>query len=179
MNYIYHWVPKDMQGEVLYPLNTLKNIHPEVYEKEANKYVGREQLMQQRIPILDCLWNDVLHFSAVHPSEMKKALLEAGRTKLFDIEYFEIDPHLLDPENTVVYLYRHNNVTDKFKGENFAKYNPDEMVQYSVLPQETKDYYIEMISQDKKPLLYHRVPHILFKGSLDVSKIKKISIQER
>lgn len=176
MNNIYHLVPKDMQGEVLYPLNTLKHTHPKVYEKEVGKYVGREQLMQQKIPILDCLWNDVLHFSAVHPTKVKKALLEAGGTIPFNIEYFEIDPHLLDPENTIVYMDKHNNLIDKFKVGNFAKYNPDNITQYSELPQETKDYYKEMISQDKKPLLYHKVPHILYKGSLDTSKIKKISL---
>lgn len=164
-----------MQGNVLFPLNTLKETHPDIYEKEASKYVGREQIMQQRIPTLDCLWNDVLHFSAVHPSQVKEALIEAGRTKSFDIEFFEIDPHLLTPENTTVYLYRHSTLEDKFKEENFANYNPDDVAQYSVLPQETKDYYKEMISQDKKPLLFHRVPHIIFKGSLDTSKIKRIS----
>lgn len=163
-----------MQGEVLFPLNTLKNTHPDLYEKEASKYVGREQIMQHKLPVLNCLWNDVLHFSAVHPSEVRQALIEAGRTKSFDIEFFEVDPHLLTTENTIVYLYKHSNMADKLKEDNFAKYNPDDMAQYSALPQETKDYYKEMLSQGKNPLLFHRVPHILFKGSLDTSKIRRI-----
>ncbi len=163
-----------MRGDVLFPLNTLKDTQPDLYEKEASKYIGREQVMLQKIPFLNCLWNDVLHFSAVHPSLVKEALIEAGRTKSFDIEFFEVDPHLLTSENTIVYLYRHSNMEDKLKEDNFAKYNPDDIAQYSPLPQETKDYYKEMLSQDKKPLLFHRVPHILFKGSLDTSKIKII-----
>ncbi|HEV7702310.1 MAG TPA: hypothetical protein VGO63_02620 [Candidatus Paceibacterota bacterium] len=174
MNYLYHWVPKDMRGNVLYPLNTLKDSHADLYEKEASKYVGREHIMEQRIPVLDCLWNDVLHFSAVHPSLIKKALFDSGRTKSFDLEFFEVDPHLLNSENTIVYLYKHSNMADKLKEDNFAKYDPDDIAQYSTMPEGTKEYYKEMFAQDKNPLLFHKVPHILFKGSLDVSGINKI-----
>jgi hypothetical protein len=174
MNYIYHWVPKDMRGEVLFPLNTLKETEPDLYEREVAKYVGREQIMQDRLPILNCLWNDVLHFSAVHPSLVKEALFESGRTKPFDLEFYEIDPHLLDPENTIVYLYKNNKREDKLKEDNFAKFNPDDMAQYSAMPIETKDYYKEMYTQGKNPLLFHKIPHILFRGSLDVSKVRKI-----
>lgn len=174
MHYIYHSVPKDMRGAQLFPLNILREVQPHIYEIEVAKYAGREHVREQRIPILDCFWNDVLHFSAIHPSQIKEALIEAGITKAFDIEFFEIEPHLLDPQNTIVYLYRHHTLEDKFKEENFAKYKPHDIAQYSLLPQETKDYYKEMISQNKKPLLFHRVPHILFKGSLNISGIKRI-----
>lgn len=85
MNYLYHWVPKDLQGDTLFPLNTLKEKYPDLYKKEASKYVGREQIMQDVLPILNCLWNDVLHFSAVHPSLVKEALFESGRTKPFEL----------------------------------------------------------------------------------------------
>jgi hypothetical protein len=175
MNYIYHWVPKDMQGNILFPLNRLKETHVDVYEKEVDKYTGRENILLQRIPSLNCLWNDVLHLSAVHPSHIKKALIDGGSTKLPDMEFFEIDPHTLNSEDTTVYLYKHSNMANKLKEDNFAQYNPDDIERYSLLPQDTKMYYKEMIVQGKRPLLFHRVPHILFKGSIDVSKIKRIS----
>ena len=165
-----------MQGNILYPLNTLKDAHPEVYTKAASKYEGREQIMKLRIPSLDCLWNDVLHFSAVHPSEIKKALAEAGRVKPLGASYFEIDPHLLDPKDTIVYLNRLDRMADKFNKDNVAAYNPDEIAQYAIMPQETKDYYTDTISQGKEPLVFHVVPHILFKGCLDTSKFNKISL---
>ncbi len=176
MNYLYHWVPKNMQGEVLYPLNKLKEIYPDVYKEHVLKYEGREKVMDQRIPSLNCLWNDVLHFSAVHPSLIKQALVQAGRTEPFDIEYFEIDPHLLDPNNTIVYLYKHQNILNKFDDDNFTIYDPDNIAQYSEVPQLTKDYYTEMIREGKKPLHYHMVPHILYKGPLNVNGAKHITV---
>ncbi len=79
--YLYHWVPDDMIGDTLYPLNILKHTHPDLYTKKVSKYIGREKVMDQIIPILDCLWNDVLHFTAVHPKDVKDALIKAGSKK--------------------------------------------------------------------------------------------------
>ena len=41
MNYLYHWVPKDMRGDTLFSLNTLKEKHPVLYEKEASKHAAQ------------------------------------------------------------------------------------------------------------------------------------------
>jgi hypothetical protein len=76
--YLYHMVPNDMTGSVLQPLNTLKESHPDLYVSKAEKYKGREHLMDIMIPTLECKWNDVLHFSPIHPQELKEAFEEAG-----------------------------------------------------------------------------------------------------
>ena len=70
MMYLYHSVPRNLHGNILYPLNALTEKHPEIFEQQVSKYVGREHITQQRIPVIDCLWNDVLHFSAVNPKEI-------------------------------------------------------------------------------------------------------------
>lgn len=177
MNYLYHFIPDDMQGDILFPLNTLKVKYPQVWAKEVSKYENREDVMQQHIPILDCLWNDVLHLSPVHPALIKKAIFEAGGRKSFNWDCFEIDPHLLNPQNTIVYLYKFKNFMGTFNEDNFVPYDPDTIAQYSVVPQETKDYFKEMLFQGKGPLPFYRVPHILFKGELNVIGIRKISVE--
>ena len=50
-----------MRGDVLYPLNTLRGLYPDVFERERGKYAGREALLELRIPILDVLCNNALH----------------------------------------------------------------------------------------------------------------------
>ena len=87
-----------------------------------SKYVGREHITQQRIPILDCLWNDVLHFSAVNPKEVKQALVEAGRNLDFSMSFYQVDPKLIGPKNAIVYLYAHTDNKDKMSEENFVPY---------------------------------------------------------
>ena len=176
MIYLYHSIPKNLQGNILYPLNTLKERHPIVYEEQVSKYLGREHIKEQRIPILGCLWNDVLHFSAVNPKEVKQALIEAGRNPDFTMNYYQVDPKLIDLKKAIVYLYTHTNNKDKMNEKNFASYNPDEIEKISVMPQGTKDYYKKIIENGGQPLLYHGIPHILYRGTVDTSDLPTISI---
>lgn len=67
---LYHMKPFDMRGDVLYPLNAMKDIYPDIYEKQIAKYddhPSRKKLPLRRIPKLDCLWNDVIQCAPVHP----------------------------------------------------------------------------------------------------------------
>lgn len=161
MNYLYHKVPEGMLGNILYPLNQLKHIDPALYEKQKSKYIGREQVMLQNIPILNCLWNDVLHFTAIHPSEITKALKDGRKVKYYQINALEFDSN-----KAVVYLYSKPGVPD---AEEFIPFDPDQVSKFSKISQQTLNYYNEMLLMNKKPLLYHLSPHILFKGSIDIS----------
>ena len=70
MDYVYHMVPKEMKGEVLNSLNEMKLIHPELHKHYSKKYFNhpeRERLLLRRIPKLDCLWNNVIFLSPLHP----------------------------------------------------------------------------------------------------------------
>jgi hypothetical protein len=173
MNYLYHFVPENMQGTVLYPLNVLKDIYPELYPNQSSEYSGREHVMEIRIPTLDCLWNDVLHFTAIHPGEVKQALLEAGRKNLPEFKCYQVDSHLLDPALTTVYLHR---LEKTMSPENFTQYDPEKITEYMHLPEITKQYYKEMTDKGEKSLLFHRTPHILYKGSLDTKDLPIITV---
>lgn len=164
---LYHQVPKDMKGETLHPLNVLKDIHPEVYEEHLKEYENRPHILEKTIPTLgDIKWNDVIHFSPVHPEDVKNALFANGRTQPFEGEFFEVDPEILDANNTTVYLGENN----------FTPYDPSEINTHNKIPKETIKYYTDMHEQGLTPKRFHGIPHILHKGSLDVSKFKKFKI---
>ncbi|MBC7981444.1 hypothetical protein H7X65_00005 [Candidatus Parcubacteria bacterium] len=173
--YLYHRVPDDLEGQTLFPLNTLKEKYPELYDKKVRKYIGREFIQEQIIPTLNCLWNDVLHLSAIPPKDLKNALVEAG-VEVGELNFYQIDPELLNPDNTTVYLYADTSNKVKMELENFAEYIPNEIEQYSPIPKETKEYYKKRIDEGEQPLIYVRVPHILFKGSIDVSNLPIITV---
>lgn len=175
MQYLYHFVPKDMQGGILYPLNELKQKYPELYKKQVKKYEGREFVMDQIIPVLDCKWNDVLHLSAIHPQEVKNALIEAGRSDQFSLMCYQIDPNILDAKETIVYKNLYEN-QEKKEGSNFEEYKPDEIEKYSTLPQATKKYYRKMYESGERPLVFAWAPHILYKGSIDISGLPIITV---
>lgn len=174
MNFVYHLVPKDMRGDVLYPLNDLKTIFPKLYDKKVKKYKGREFLTKETIPFLNCLWNDVLHFSAVSPYDIKKAFVELEY--LFKAKFYKIDATLLDEGKTIVYLFNTKGINDKLEEKNFEKCNLKNFLKYSQFPYKTKEYYKKELEKGKWPLLFYKIPHILFKGSINIKDVPIIEV---
>ncbi len=169
-----------MQGNVLYPLNTLRQVFPSVYEIQVQKYKGRGLILERLIPSLCCLWNDVLHLTPVHPRQLQKALVEAG----FDVkgwQWFQIDPAVagFTPENTTIYLYS----PDKRDPGNFDKpladfvpFSRERLAEVEELPAATRRYYRQMKEEGKRPLLFHLVPHILHHGNINVQDVAIINV---
>lgn len=168
-------VPQDMRGTTLHPLNELKTIHPDLFASQAGKYEGRSHIMEQFIPTLEAAWNDVLHFTAIHPAELKKALVEAGVGPR-EMKFYQVDPALLDPAKTTIYLYSDKSGSEKMAPENFAEYDPQGLDVHAILPETTKQYYKDQVAKGGKPLLFIGVPHILHKGSIDVSNLPVLTV---
>ena len=173
MNYLYHMIPK-MRGNILMPLNALKERYPNIAAKHLEKYHGREKILSQRIPPLNCLWNDVLHFTAVHPKKTHAALKKAGFEGLLTRRWFKIDPRLIDPHQTTVFLY--NDEIERDAKENFTTFSIGNLSQYNAIGRETSHYYREKRAREERPLLFHLIPHILYKGNLDISDLEVIEI---
>jgi hypothetical protein len=176
--YVYHWVPADLQGQILYPLNQLKSIYPSLYLTKAAHYQNREAVMQARLPLLDCLWNDVLHFSPVHPSKVQEALAQAGFERKLR-RYYQVDPLAkgFNATNAVVFLHQRLNL-EKFQlaEADFRVFHPAELSSLGEIPAATLTYYREMFEQGKRPLVYLYVPHILYQGTLDISDVNIIEV---
>jgi len=172
MKYLYHQLLKDMEGSTLYPLNELQEIYPDLYAKKVQKYQDRENLLDEMVPILNCKWNDVLHFSPVHPKETQKTFKEIDHE--FHGKFLEIDPKLLDLDKTVTYLY----FTDGpgLNPKEVIRFNPKDLEEYSRLRYETKKYYREKYLTSKRPLLFYKIPHILFKGTISLNDATIIEI---
>jgi hypothetical protein len=172
--YLYHLVPQDMEGTTLHPLNRLKTTHPKLYEKYRARYEGRENVLDQTIHALECAWNDALHLSPVKPEDLKKALIEAG-FKPGEMKFYQIDPELLDPQKTTIYLYQNKEAGDQAKPEDFATYDPNSIAEYAKIPQSTIDYYKNEKAEQRKPILFVGIPHILHKGSIDITNLPIIT----
>lgn len=172
MDYLYHGVPKDMRGNTLYPLNQLKEFYPDIYEKEATKYKNRGYLMEQKIPLLDCLWNDVLHFTAVPPIKIKNTLSSLGKN--YKYKFYQIDPKEFSKENTVIYLFKPNKKV--FTSDNFIEYSPEIVKDLQDIPVETMEYYKKKIESGEQPLMYQYIPHILHRGSIQIDKSNIIEV---
>jgi hypothetical protein len=94
-----------MVGDVLYPLNTLRQLYPLVYEREMIKYQDHphsQDLQTRRIPKLNCLWHDVIHCSAIHPNLLYRALKERDLPVRAERTFFQIPLASLQAGQAVV-----------------------------------------------------------------------------
>lgn len=190
----YHLVPENMQETKLIPLNDLKGVYPETYIEKANKYEGREVIMKRQVPPLNCLWNDVIHMTAVHPKDIKNLMAESGLMKSAREvkKYFVIPLSKLDPENLAVYFideeaFGYSEIireeTKDLMRQTLSKYESFEMFDsskievYSKINILTEKYYKMVGAGDRKRfMIYQFVPHILYKGEIETSGLEVLEI---
>ena len=184
MSVIYHMITQNFKGNTLYPLNQLKTQFPEIYAAQAQKYIGREVLMQRQVPLLNCLWNDVLHFSPLHPSKIRAALVSVG-FKWNIRPWFAIDPIVSGfcSENAVIFLNTPPEDPTELSNFDFPK---SDFVYFSLehlekltkmeVPSATLEYLRFAKNNNERPVLFNHVPHVFYRGAIDVSDVEIVRL---
>jgi hypothetical protein len=166
-----------MFGNILYPLNSLREINKETYEFHTSKYLGREILMEQKIPVLNCLWNDVLHCSPIDLRLIYKALIKAGHHKVRNIEFFKIPIELLKSIKFVKYkfdreFYDREKKAYVLKTKNIEPLTIDSYRELNELPDKTIEWYKWCAENNRGiPLLFRYIPHIFIKGNIPIEEV--------
>ena len=177
MPFIYHIKPVRMFGNILYPLNTLREINKDIYEFHILKYMGRESLMEQKIPVLNCLWNDVLHCSPIDHRIIYKALIRAGH-KVGNKEYFKIPIDLLKGIKFVKYKFEKEFFDREKKAyvltiEDIEPLTIGSYRELNELPNKAIEWYKQCAESGKGvPLLFRYTPHIFVKGNIPIKDVE-------
>jgi hypothetical protein len=178
---LYHLLPSPLSGDTLYPLNRLKELAPEIYRQHVAKYKNREELLERRIPFLDCLWNDVLHLSPVHPALIRNAKLKVGLTWPANgraVCVVNPDHVGMTAQNTVIW---HNEGTTAKSDlgatpHGFSPFLAASIPELSRLPEKTLDYYAESKRTAEPTFLFVGIPHILYRGAIRVEDTQVIVV---
>lgn len=173
-HYFYHEVPKNMTGNILYPLNELEARLPAIYQYQVAKYHDRKELLQLPIPPLNCLWNDVIFMAAVHPQVVVEAFASCGLKMSREYSYYVIDIDQLNPTKLGVY----QGVLDASTTiENFSMFDSAKIETYTSLPNDVYKHYKRVKERSVKFYFpYAFIPHMLYKGSIDISKAQIIKV---
>lgn len=185
--YVYHRVPPKLRGKVLYPLNRLERVYPDLYLELQQNYASRRDIAALRVPPLgNCLWNDVLHLSPVHPSRLQAALADAGHhlPEAWRV-FYQIDAHLLDPTSTVLYRMSRVFWSGDFDinessaqiGEECAPLLLEQLDSCAEVPALASEYYASVPPGGGPLALFLGITHVLYKGEIDTSQ-EGISIVE-
>lgn len=163
-----------MLGTILYPLNTLKEVSQEIYMEEVGKYTGREKILNREVTPLHCLWNDVLHLTAVHPQELKENLAKAG-FQYKPMLWFKIPTNIIEGSNSIVFIQRKSEDPTSYIRE-YKTFDIEKMSTYRTVPSETIEYYKQKKFEGEKPLLFHLIPHILYKGKINTDGLEIVTV---
>lgn len=173
MTYIYHGVQEEVKGSQLIPLNQMQATYPALNAKYLEKYKGREEILERTIALLDCPWNGVIQLLPLHPRKIFECQKELGLIAAMPAyKYFEIDLELLTPNKTAVYFK-----TAPGEEHVIVKWLRDvDLSDLQVVPEATINYYKSLIGSSEPVFNYQFIPHILYKGSLDISHAGVVSI---
>jgi hypothetical protein len=185
LQHIYHAVPSPMFGNILYPLNDLHAIYPDAYELAVRKYEWRKSLLDQIIPRLECLWNDVLHFTLIHPNHIFEELKAAGYSGDASVMFYEIP---IESVTDLPYAIYHTPapIVNEFS-YSVDHQAPDHEIdpaliqmsgefdpKYPEFPNSTREYYRFECSRARRPLVFNGLPHFLLRSPLEISGFEKV-----
>lgn len=99
------------------------------------------------------------------PSDLKENLAKAN-IELESVAWFKVPAKNIEGEKSIAFTYhRDRNIIPDFK--EYERFNISRMDVYRTVPKETIEYYKQKKAENMRPLLFHLVPHILYKGTID------------
>lgn len=169
--FVYHIKPDPMQGSILYPLNKLKHLYPDMAIKPLEKYSWRKDLLQRKIPGLDVFWNDVLHFTTLHPIKTFEALKQlrgpVGRT----IQIIYVPLKCLEEARCVYFMGsdRSRNSLAEMHPEEIMPFVKSEYEEAQNVSDAQIEKWKENLQNSEPVLFFSRTRHLLYAGALDIS----------
>jgi hypothetical protein len=175
MKYLYHAKPIDLRGDHLLPLNSLRSQYPDLFTHAFSKYLGREHLAEIKLPLLNCLWNDVIHLAPINPAAIRKKLENLGVSTVPKV-WLKFPVSALKDLSAITFdhppsEYGGNYV---FPSTSFKPFDPSNYVELTDLPEAVTEYYRSEVTNGVRPLLFNGLLHILVKGSLPLILAEEI-----
>lgn len=180
MRFLYHARPRDMRGEVLYPLSVLRTTFSDLYEIERAKYGGREILFEVRVPILEVLWNEALHLSPLHPYHLAAAWRAAGLSSpAWDRDFFEIPVDRIDSARSVWFVSGALVANDPGREQGppslpvdqVARFDPTSYRPMGHPPARYLEYLRHQRERGRRPRPFAHLPHVLVAAPVDVGNL--------
>ncbi len=91
------------------------------------------------------------------------------------MSFFKIPVSFIQGEKSIAFIYRRDKgLTPNFK--EYEQFEPNRMDIYKTVPEETIEYYKQKQAEGVRPLLYHLVPHILYKGNIETKGFEIVTV---
>jgi hypothetical protein len=182
--FLYHFRPKDMVGNILFPLNRLKDAHPDLYLNQIKKYENRSWILNKQIPSLNCLWNDVLHLSPVNPQIILDSWKKEGLYHYANsivgrvIEVYKIPIDLICEDTTVCFQsfnFEFHNTKDEL--DKFWSFESEKYIeQFEISTDQVKVWHLDK-SENRKLFWFSHTMHVLANQEINIENCEIILCQ--
>jgi hypothetical protein len=183
MRYVYHLCAHDFRGDVLYPLDQLRLVYPDLYERERVKYDGRDSVLRFVVPHLGVTWGATVNLSALDP-----ACLVAERRRL-GVPFSNLLQRrvLRIPIDRLAGLpaVRYNSAThwiNSSPGDGSVpltppahEFSPLDLAHYEEaahVPKLHTEYLVRQLARSERALGFVFVPHVQVASSIDVAGLE-------
>lgn len=167
---LFYLLPQHIRGDQILPLNQLRYTHPELHQRHAEKYRGRQSDLDQPVRPLGCTWGDVVFLAPLHPSPLFAALARSGRT-VRPVEPATIDASQLDPSRCTIRLMRHGasgHFPDPVDDDDYLPFTTASLRAVSRVTVAAIER-LESLPLDAPWLPWVDVPHVLHRGPIDLA----------
>ena len=164
---------------MLYPLNGLRSHFPDLYEREKEKYVGRESVLEYRIPILNAVWGDTVNLSTLDPRLLATERRELGVpfSQLLTRRLVRIPIDRIAGLPAVRYagasLWLNSSPGDSSvprtpPEDEFTAFDPARYVETREVPIRHREYLKHQLAIGERALGFVFVPHVLVAAPIDL-----------
>ena len=75
----------------------------------------------------------------------------------------------------MLWLWEHDGAANRLPNR-FSQCTAGAIARHKEIPQVTLEYYSQEYTKAINPLLYYRVPHILYRGVLETTNLEKVTV---
>ena len=168
--YLYHHVPDNQIGDVIYPLNQLKEKLPDIYSQQYAKY---DSIKEKDVEIPGFgYWNDCVNLMPVNPGLVKKELEKYGHDTNWQWRFYKIDPEKLDNSKLIIMAM---NEADGVLERTFVPFSRLAFEKYCHIGETTRAIFQKAKTDNEQPNTFARVPHVLYKDSIDSTEFEVVN----
>lgn len=160
--YLYHHVPQNQVGDIIYPLNQLKENHPDLYTLHYAKYNDIKE-KDVEIPGFG-YWNDCVNLMPVSPGLVKEELEKYGLDTNWEWRFYKINSDNLDLSKLIIMVMTDDNGVQKRMIIPFSK---EAFEKYCHIGEATRTIFQKAKENGEQPNTFARIPHVLYKGSIN------------
>lgn len=151
-------------GDIIYPLNQLKEKFPDIYSQQYAKY---DDISEKDVEIPGFgFWNDCINLMPVNPGLVKAELEKYWHDTNWEWNFYKIDSENLNNSKLVIMT-----MTDS-KGifeRKFIKFSKETFDKYCHIGEATRVCFQKAKDNGEQPNTFARIPHVLYRDSFKTS----------